>query len=66
MLLGLLLGETVQSIIITTKTNFSKKSSEWDGSAMRSLTLIPSTVWWLLWTFISITSIYKVFGILLT
>lgn len=66
MLLGLLLGETVQSIIITTKTNFSKKPSEWDGSAMRSLTLIPSTFWWLLWTFISIISIYKVFGILLT
>lgn len=64
-LLGLLLGETIQSIIITTKTNFSKNHSEWDGSAMKSLTLIPTTFWWLLWTIISLISIYKVFEILL-
>lgn len=60
-LLGLLLGETIQSIIITTKTTFSKQSSEWDGSAMRSLTFLPVTFWWFVWTFISAVSMYKVF-----
>lgn len=63
-LLGLLLGETVQSIIITTKTTFSKQTSEWDGSAMKSLTLVPVTVWWLAWTAISLFTMYEVFGML--
>lgn len=63
-LLGLLLGETIQSIIITTKTTFSKQTSEWDGSAMKSLTFIPVSFWWLIWTLISAVSMYKVFTIL--
>lgn len=63
-LLGLLLGETIQSIIITTKTNFSNKSTEWDGSAMRKLTFLPITFWWIIWTFISIISIYEVYNML--
>lgn len=66
LLLGLLLGETIQSIIITTKTTFSKQTSEWDGSAMRSLTFVPVTFWWLAWTFISVLSMYEVFGMLFT
>ncbi|MFW2451809.1 M50 family metallopeptidase [Staphylococcus cohnii] len=60
-LLGLLLGEILQSIIITTKTLFSKGNSEWDGSALKQLTHIPEFVWWLIWTFISIFSVYQSF-----
>ncbi|WP_147614269.1 M50 family metallopeptidase [Staphylococcus xylosus] len=59
-LLGLLLGETVQSVFITTKTTFSKNAAEWDGSALKSLTHIPTIIWWLLWTLISVTTIYNV------
>lgn len=63
-LLGLVLGEIIQSIIITTKITFNKKGSEWDGTAMKNLTLIPVFFWWLLWTTISCVSIYKVLNML--
>lgn len=63
-LLGLLLGETIQSIIITTEATFSKQNFEWDGTTMQNLTLIPVTFWWLIWTLFSVFSMYKVFGML--
>src|SRR5699024_9430577 len=45
-LLGLLLGEIIQSIIITTKTLFSNGNPEWDGSSLKKLTMIPELFWW--------------------
>lgn len=65
-LLGLLLGETIQSIIITTKVNFSEKNNNWDGALLKQKTYIPTTFWWLVWTVLSIFSMYKVFGMLFT
>lgn len=64
-LLGLLLGETIQSMIITTQTTFIHKTEEWDGAAMRKLTLIPVTFWWLIWVLISLILIYKSFALIL-
>lgn len=64
-ILGLLLGEIIQSVVITTKTLFSRSSLEWDGSALKHLTLVPEFVWWLIWTFISIFSIYQTFQMLI-
>ncbi|PTI79916.1 hypothetical protein BU064_03510 [Staphylococcus succinus] len=58
-LLGLLLGETIQSIVITTKVTFSHTKSEWDGSAMHNLTHIPAIFWWFIWTIISIFCVYN-------
>lgn len=60
-LLGLLLGETIQSIFITTQTTFRKQNIKWDGSTLKSLTFIPVIFWWAIWTILSIFSIYKVF-----
>lgn len=61
LLLGLLAGETIQSIIITTKIAFSRTKTEWDGSAMRKLTFIPVYFWWLVWTLFSIYMLYQSF-----
>lgn len=48
--LGLLLGEMIQSIIITTQLTFSRHTSEWDGSMLKDETFVPTVVWWALWT----------------
>lgn len=58
-MLGLLLGEIIQSIIITTQMTFKGHGEEWDGSAMRDATFIPVFVWWLIWTFISVGLVLK-------
>ena len=52
--LGLLLGEVIQSIVITAQVNFKINYQEWDGSMLRRLTGIPATVWFCLWTIIDI------------
>lgn len=61
LLLGLLAGETIQSIIITTKVTFSRTKSEWDGYAMQKLTFIPTYFWWLAWTLFSVYMLYQSF-----
>lgn len=48
--LGLLLGEMIQSIIITTQLTFKCHSSEWDGSMLKDETFVPTVIWWALWT----------------
>lgn len=65
LILGLLLGEIIQSIIITTKVNFSRQKMEWDGLMLRRLTFIPATVWWFVWTVASGFTIYMTFKILI-
>lgn len=54
---GLLLGETLRSIYVTFKVNFSK--IDWDGTALRKITFIPSTVWLIIWTIISLFACLK-------
>lgn len=56
--LGLLLGEMIQSILLTSRIVFSN-DIEWDGTAMKRLTHLPVTLWWLIWSAISIWSIYQ-------
>ena len=57
-LMGLLLGETVQSVIITSKIYFKNSKTDWDGAALRRLTLIPAGVFWAVWTAISAYMVY--------
>jgi hypothetical protein len=56
--LGLLLGEIIQSILLTARVTF-KRGIEWDGTAMKRLTHVPVSLWWLIWSAISIWSIYQ-------
>lgn len=55
--LGLLAGEIIQSMIITARINFTGSKQPWDGVELRQLTLIPATVWWLVWTALSIAAL---------
>lgn len=48
--LGLLLGEMIQSIVITTQLTFTRHTSDWDGSMLKNETFIPTVIWWTLWT----------------
>lgn len=57
-LIGLLLGESVQSIITTAKVTFVDHDKDWDGALLKQYTLIPASVWWLVWTSISLYSVY--------
>lgn len=57
-ILGLLLGEMIQSIFMTARINF-KNDIEWDGAALRRLTYLPAVFWWFIWTAISVWSIYQ-------
>lgn len=62
---GLLLGETIESILITANANFKQHGIVWDGSILRKMTFIPSTVWFCLWSSFSIFTIGYI-GYLLT
>lgn len=57
-ILGLLLGEMIQSIVITAKTVFSQSHQEWDGSLLQRLTLIPGFIWFFIWMGISLGLLY--------
>lgn len=61
-LIGLLLGESVQSIITTAKVTFVDHDKDWDGALLKQYTLIPASVWWLVWTSISLYSVYFTFN----
>lgn len=60
-ILGLLLGEMVQSILITGKMCLSRNGSSWDGKTLFKLTFIPSFVWFFIWSGFSVFVIYKCF-----
>lgn len=64
-ILGLLLGEVIQSIVITARTVFSQSHQEWDGSLLQRLTLVPGFVWFLIWTGVSAAFIYYSFFMIL-
>lgn len=59
-ILGLLLGESIRSIFTTMQVNFKDKTG-WDGSALKSSTLIPSTIWFFIWSVFSLSCIYVSF-----
>lgn len=59
-LIGLLLGETIQSIITTFKVHFIERNNTWDGALLKQKTFIPSTFWWLIWSIFSLYAVYYV------
>lgn len=61
--LGLLLGEMIQSVVITTQLTFTRHTSDWDGSMLKNETFIPAVFWWALWTtFTVFTIIFTLFN----
>lgn len=58
-ILGLLLGEMIQSMLIIGRLILRGNRQFWDGKALFNLTLIPSVVWFCIWLFLTCFSIYQ-------
>lgn len=62
-ILGVLLGEVLQSSWTIFKLTFSKQAIEWDGSALKELTNIPIFFFSLIWIIINLFTLYKLANI---
>lgn len=60
-ILGLLLGEIIQSILITGQIILRGEVKQWDGKALARLTFIPAFIWFFVWCALDIFLIYKSF-----
>ena len=58
-ILGVLLGEVIQSSWTIFKLTFSHQSVTWDGSTLKSLTYIPTFVFSTIWIATNLFTIYQ-------
>ncbi|HDF1767100.1 TPA: M50 family metallopeptidase [Staphylococcus aureus] len=58
-ILGVLLGEVLQSSWTISKLNFSKDAPDWDGSDLKALTFLPTTLYSCLWVGANIYAIIR-------
>ncbi|WP_336832330.1 M50 family metallopeptidase [Staphylococcus pseudoxylosus] len=58
-ILGVLLGEVIQSSWTIFKLTFSNQSVTWDGSTLKSLTYIPTFVFSTIWIATNLFTIYQ-------
>lgn len=59
-ILGVLFGEVIQSTWTIIHLTFSKHKTDWDGSALKSLTLLPTTTFSCIWVIANIYTLYLV------
>lgn len=57
-LLGTLFGEVIQSSITIAQLTFARPQPNWDGTALRDLTHVPTIVFSALWILLNGTSVY--------
>lgn len=57
-ILGVLLGEVFQSSWTIFKLTFSRQSVSWDGTTLKELTHLPTTLFSLIWIAINLFTIY--------
>ncbi|HLR20244.1 MAG TPA: M50 family metallopeptidase [Staphylococcus sp.] len=60
-ILGVLLGEVLQSSVTIFKLTFSQQSISWDGSTLKNLTRIPTFIYSFIWIAINIYTVYRLF-----
>lgn len=60
-ILGVLLGEVIQSSWTIFKLTISRQPTTWDGSTLKSLTYIPTFVFSVIWIAINLFTIYQLF-----
>ena len=60
-LLGTLLGEVLQSTVTIAQLTFTRPRPSWDGSALSSLTHIPTLIYSSVWILLNLTSLYFLF-----
>ncbi|MBF0812989.1 M50 family metallopeptidase [Staphylococcus saprophyticus] len=65
-ILGVLLGEVIQSSWTIFKLTFSYQSVTWDGSTLKSLTYIPTFIFSIIWIAINLFTIYQLFHVYFT
>ena len=63
-ILGVLLGEVVQSSWTILRLTFNPRVTEWDGSALRDLTHLPVIGFSTLWIVINLYTLYTVWNVL--
>ena len=61
-ILGVLLGEVVQSSWTILRLTFNPRVTEWDGSALRDLTHLPAIGFSTLWIVINLYTLYTVWN----
>ncbi|MDK9862704.1 M50 family metallopeptidase [Staphylococcus equorum] len=60
-ILGVLLGEVLQSSVTIFKLTFSQQPVSWDGSTLKELTHVPTFIYSMIWIAINIFTIYQLF-----
>lgn len=60
-LLGTLLGEVIQSTVSIAQLTFARPKPSWDGSALSTLTHIPTLFYSSIWVILNFTSLYFLF-----
>lgn len=60
-ILGVLLGEVLQSSWTIFKLTFSENRANWDGSTLKELTHIPTFVYSVIWIAINLFTVYQLF-----
>lgn len=61
LILGVLLGEVVQSSITIIKLTVSKDAPTWDGSMLKSLTHLPAFLFSVIWVVINFYTVWQLF-----
>lgn len=61
-ILGVLLGEVLLSCWVIVTLTFSKNDIEWDGSALKNLTLIPTFIFSTFWIVLNLYTVYYILG----
>ncbi|MFW3619441.1 M50 family metallopeptidase [Staphylococcus caprae] len=60
-ILGVLLGEVIQSSVTIAKLTLSKDAPTWDGSVLKSLTHLPTFIFSVIWIVINIYTVWQLF-----
>lgn len=61
-ILGVLLGEVLQSSWTIGQLTFAKQKMEWDGSALKELTHLPVILFSVIWIAINLYTVYQLFN----
>lgn len=60
-ILGVLLGEVLQSSWTIIRLNLAKQDIQWDGRTLKELTFIPSFIYSIIWIIFNLYTVYNLF-----
>ncbi|WP_330873149.1 MULTISPECIES: M50 family metallopeptidase [unclassified Staphylococcus] len=62
-ILGVLLGEVLQSSWTIFKLTFSSNEITWDGSTLKTLTHVPTFIYSFIWIATNLFTVYQLFRV---